>query len=139
MWHRYAVLLAFLFGLLGCLGRPIEKNTAILDYADFGPSALASEVLGSEWWQWQPQGDGDPATRYPIKVVVYWEIPLDLVKQAYPVLQEKQQDYRYLERTKALTFLEGAMRDAKDFQLTQGGDLVKLLQVTQRKILPDEK
>jgi hypothetical protein len=95
--------------------------------------------LGSEWWQWQPQGDGDPATRYPIKVVVYWEIPLDLVKQAYPVLQEKQQDYRYLERTKALTFLEGAMRDAKDFQLTQGGDLVKLLQVTQRKILPDEK
>lgn len=134
MWRRYIALLLVLLGLLGCGGRPLAKNTLVFDYAAFGPSAMSYEVLGNEWWQWQPQGDGKPDTHYPIKVVVYWDVPVTIVKQSYPVVQEEQQDYRYLERGKALAFLEGAIRDAKDFQAAQGGDLLTLLQATRQQI-----
>ena len=133
-WQRYVAVFLLLLGLVGC-GRALEDNTRIFAYEDFGPSALSADVLGNAWWQWENQGDGNPATRYPIKIVVYWNIPLDQVKAAYPVIPEKKQDYRYIERGKALAFLDSAITDAQEFQV-DGGKLLTMLQDTRQQILP---
>jgi hypothetical protein len=133
-WRRYFAVIALLLGVvLGCATRPLAGNTLVLAYEDFGPGVMASNLLGQAWWQWQPEGDGNPATRYPIKVVVYWNVPLDKVKQAYPVMPEKKQDYRYVERNKALAFLDSSIQDAKDFQFGQN-HILTTLQTTQKKI-----
>lgn len=133
-WHRYFVVITLVLGVMvGCAMRPLSSNTMMFTYEDFGPSVMASNLLGQEWWQWQSEGDGNPATHYPVKVIVYWDIPLDKVKQAYPVVPEKRQDYRYVERKKALDFLTSAIRDAKDFEFGQNSMLITL-QTTQKKI-----
>lgn len=133
-WRRYFLLVVLAASvLLGCAIRPLAKNTMVLAYSDFGPGVLASNLLGQEWWQWQSEGGDNPATRYSVKVVVYWDVSLDKVKQAYPVVPKKKQDYRYVERDNALTFLDSAIQDAKDFQFG-GSSMMTTLQATQRKI-----
>lgn len=137
MWRRCLFVVILLFGLAGC-GRPLPDNTLIFDYADFGPDVIASALLGQGWWQWQPEGGNDPAQRYPIKVVVYWDVPLEQVKQAYPVVQEKQQDYRYVDRAAAVVFLNQAIDEAKEFNFGSA-DLPKLLQSTRHRIQSVDK
>lgn len=137
MWQRCLVMAILLFGLAGC-GRPLPDNTLVVDYADFGPDVIASALLGQGWWQWQLEGGNNPAQRYPIKVVVYWDVPLEQVQQAYPVVQEKQQDYRYVDRAAAVVFLNQAVDEAKEFKFGSA-DLPKLLQSTRRRIQSVDK
>lgn len=68
----------------------------MLPYDAFGPQVVAHELIGMEWWQWDSHGDSEPK-EYPIKVVVYWNQSLEETKKRYPVIREKEQDYRYVE------------------------------------------
>jgi hypothetical protein len=83
----------------------IHRSLMVLDYADFGPQVIAREIIGMEWWQWQINGDSD-SREYPIKVIVYKDLPEEKVKRAFPVNPEKQMDYRYVEYGKALVYLD---------------------------------
>ena len=81
------------------------KKIAIFNYNDFGPQVIANEVIGQEWWQWQPHGDSRPRN-YDIKVIVYRNATLAEVKKLYSVKPQDFLDYRYLEYDKALSYLE---------------------------------
>ncbi len=83
----------------------------VLDYRDFGVQAAAYQLLGMEWWQWLPHGDSDPDTEYDIKVVVYKEVGLQSVKRAYPVVYERNQDYRYLDFDSAMRYLDEQIKE----------------------------
>jgi len=87
-----------------------SDNMIVLEYSDFGPQVIASEVIGTQWWQWQEHGDSKP-TVYPVKVVVYRGASLDEAKKRYPVDPMKKQDFRYLEYQEALNFLDQKIED----------------------------
>ncbi len=76
----------------------------LLDYEDFGPQAIAYEVIGTEWWQWRNCG-GPRFFRHDVKVVVYKSMPLEEIKKRYPVDPGEKRDFRYLEYRKALDYL----------------------------------
>lgn len=91
--------------LLSCAAPGVMQNTLVLQYDEFGPQVVAHELIGMEWWQWQSHGDSRPR-KYNVKVVVYKSVSLQEVKRSYPVLPEKQQDYRYVEYRAALDYLD---------------------------------
>lgn len=75
-----------------------------LDYKDFGPPAMAATLLGSDFWQWDDHGDSRPRD-YPIGVIVYRGIDLARIQQLFPVIQAKEQDYRYVDYAQATDYL----------------------------------
>jgi len=106
---RLAAFVLVILVKAGCIAPPCK--TIVLQYRDFGPQAAAYETIGMEWWQWDNHGDPAPNYRYNIKVVVYRDIPLAKVQQAYPVLKEREQDYRYLAYSEAIAYLDKQIRD----------------------------
>jgi hypothetical protein len=79
-------------------------RTVVLDYEDFGPQAMAYELIGYEWNQWKNEGHELPDD-VEVKVVVYRGIRLGKVKGAYPVVRGRS-DYRYVKYDHALRFLD---------------------------------
>ncbi|MCF6337688.1 MAG: hypothetical protein L3J84_07010 [Gammaproteobacteria bacterium] len=104
------LLIVFSFVLLAACANQVKQNTVVLNYSDFGPQVIASEIIGMEWWQWQSHGESRPAV-YDVKVVVFQDIPLKEVKRLYPVNPDRQKDYRYLKYEKALDFLNSKIDD----------------------------
>jgi hypothetical protein len=100
-------LLIFFFA---CTSALAKTGTYVLKYEEFGPPVIASDVIGMDWWQWQPHGDSRPR-HYEIKVVVYRGLALDRVKVRYPVVPEKNKDYRYIEYVAALAYLDEKIGD----------------------------
>lgn len=98
------ILLCFLTLITACTSNPESTPVTILNYEDFGPQVVAHELIGMEWWQWQKHGDSRPR-KYDIKVVVYKNTPLATIKESYPVVPEKEQDYRYVPHDKAIKYL----------------------------------
>jgi hypothetical protein len=75
-----------------------------LSYQELGPQVAVYKLIGYEWYQWNNHGDDDPNKVDDVKVVVYRNIPLEKVKEMYPVIKEKQ-DYRYLDYSTAIEYL----------------------------------
>jgi hypothetical protein len=90
----------------------------VLHYDDFGPPSAAHELIGMDWWQWQPHGDARPR-RYDIKVVVYRDIEPRQVRQAFPTDPLREQDYRYVGFTDAMRYLERMITDSAIESITQ--------------------
>jgi len=99
------LLLFVLLTLLITCTNQVNQNTIVLNYSDFGPQVIASEIIGMEWWQWQSHGESRPTVNN-IKIIVFREIPLNEVKELYAVNQYLQKDYRYLKYEKAINFLD---------------------------------
>lgn len=120
---RASALIALIILVLSSCSPPPPttrtSETVVLDYDDFGPSCLAYETIGMDWWQWDKCGDSDPRTRYDIKVVVYRGIPLEKVRLMYPVLKEKSWDFRYIEYSKAIEYLEKGIQTTQDEESTR--------------------
>lgn len=93
------------------------RHTLILDYNEFGPQVEAYELLGMQWWQWQPHGDSRPR-KYDIKVVVYKGIDLETVKEKFPVNQLQERDYRYVKYSDALQYLDERIQEIDIPELT---------------------
>jgi hypothetical protein len=89
---------------------------AILPYSAFGPQVAAYELIGMEWWQWDSHGD-DTAHDYPIKVVVFWNQTKEETAKRHPVDQAKQQDFRYVEYSKAIAHMKKIIKDFKGAEL----------------------
>lgn len=93
-----------------------SENVVILNYSDFGPQSMSYKVLGNEWWQWDPHGDSRPEKKYDIKVIVYRNISLMNVKEMHPVIEEKNQDYRYIEYNMAIQHLDELIKVMKEWK-----------------------
>ena len=76
----------------------------MLPYHELGPQVAVHELIGYEWYQWNAHGDSDPNKVDDVKVVVYRDIPLERVREMYPVIRGKQ-DYRYLDHATAIDYL----------------------------------
>lgn len=106
---------------VGCsLKDSAEAQSMVFAYSDFGPQMIACELLGMEYYEWDPPMEDDPYHKYNIKVVVYEHVTLDEVRRAFPTVKGKV-DYRYVERRRAITHVK-----AKIAELDQwGGDELK--------------
>lgn len=120
------IIILFCVAIVGCT--PAFDKTIVLNYDDFGPQVSAYETIGMNWWQWQGQGKPDPPYYYDIKVVVYRDISPQRVMEMYPVVKEKNLDYRYLPYTKALLYLN------KEIQSDVLAELTEKLRKTKDKI-----
>ncbi len=99
-----------LFCLVVACSSHSHKQVVLLQYTDFGPQVIAHELLGMEWWQWQPQGHHH-STTHAIKVAVYHQIPLEEVKKQFPVRPQKEEDVRYVTYEEALNYLDTHIRE----------------------------
>jgi hypothetical protein len=108
---------AMLFFLTACVTQVADK-TLVLQYDDFGPPSAAHELIGMDWWQWQEHGDARPRL-YDIKVVVYRDIDPQQVRRAFPTDPLREQDYRYVDFTDAMRYLERMITDNAIEPLTQ--------------------
>lgn len=136
-----AVLISLtLFLLSSCAA---GSTTALFAYEEFGPPAMAGEIIGMDWWQWQAHGDSRPK-KYDIKVVVYRNIGLDEVKKQYPVAPEQLQDCRYVDYAQAIRYLNRHIEEnalgTLTAQLKQTKDkLVRQLGLAERQGVQLEK
>lgn len=112
---------ATIFWLCLCLATACaaraEAASTVLPYGSFGPQAMSYEVLGFEWWQWQPHGDSRPR-KYDVRVVVYCNASTDAVARLYPVDRKAERDYRYITYDRALSFLDENIQQDVDPALT---------------------
>ena len=130
-WKNGGTWLGLLMGIMlglwlsGCTSPPsseygkaqshadgVRQHVLVLPYEAFGPSAMSNALVGMPWWQWQATGGSDPRARFDIRVAVYDEqhVSLETVRQLYPIIPEKQQDYRYVSRTRALRYLNRQLK-----------------------------
>jgi hypothetical protein len=59
----------------------IQAESAVFDYDDFGPQVLAYKTIGFQWYQWNNVGDCDPNKFDIIKVVIFWDEPIEKIKE----------------------------------------------------------
>lgn len=83
-------------------------HTLVLAYDDFGPQAMAFELLGMEWWQWEGGGSWEPGDRFEVRVVVYRGVAPEAVRAEYPTI-EGRADHRIVSYDEALAYLERNM------------------------------
>ena len=102
---RTSLIIAIVFFSINCSW----AESAVFDYDDFGPQVLAYETIGYQWYQWNSSGGSDPNDLDTIKVVVYWDEPLDAIKDKYPVEPLRKKDYRYLSYETAMKYLDSAI------------------------------
>ena len=86
------------------------SHTLVLAYADFGPQALAGELLGTEWWQWEGGGSWEIDDAFDVRVVVYRGMTLAAVKAEYPTVVGKA-DYRYASYDEAVAYLDRSLAE----------------------------
>jgi hypothetical protein len=111
--------------LAGCAAtREPYAGMVVLSYDELGPQVAVHELIGYEWYQWNSHGDSDPNKFDDVKVVVYRNIPLEKVKEMYPVIVGKQ-DYRYLDYEAAINYLNKM----------EGEPYLEHLQKTKKKIV----
>lgn len=111
------IIVLFCIFLLSCVTKT-SNDTVVLDYEDFGPPVIANEVIGMDWWQWEDHGSSRPE-KHNIKVVVYKDITLDVVKKKFPVVPEEQKDYRYLDYETAISYLNEKISEDVIAEVTQ--------------------
>jgi len=136
------VLLLLIFSVTSCAGvsskpdeksiqslNPESKGIFITPYGDFGPPQLSSYLLGNKWWQWDDPDNHKPV-RYDVKVLVYRGLPLDDVKNAFPVVPEKKQDYRYVTYKDARTYIDATLLQfEKDMGDAQNPEEVAIMSI----------
>ena len=114
------LILAFVFGIIAIPiwvhhNRSHFPNSFVMRYSEFGPPGSSYELLGSEWYQRNNQGPDDPNGRDDVRIVIYRNVDLRMVKKTYPVLKGKS-DYRYIEYSEVMDFLEKKVEDLKSDQ-----------------------
>jgi hypothetical protein len=108
-------ILIFCAVIFAC-GHSISRHEhVILDYKNFGPPALAHELIGMDYWQWDNHGDSRPRD-YPIKVVVYRNVEVQKIKDRFPVIAEKEQDYRYVAYQTAMAYLNDTIAELQSLK-----------------------
>lgn len=93
----------------------LPSSHMVLNYKEFGTPALSFELLGQAWWQWYSYY-GVLGAKFDIKVVVYTkDVSLAEIKKRYPVIKEKNQDYRYVSYEKVMQYLKKIETEDKEY------------------------
>jgi hypothetical protein len=105
--YRLIALTISCYLLASCAmtGKTDDGNFIVLNYQDFGPQAMAEELLGPEYWQWD-SGQYSQPQKFDIKVVVYRNMNLDAVKLTFPVNKNQKKDFRYVEYKVAMQWYD---------------------------------
>lgn len=127
------IIFLFIYLAIFACSHQINQQHIILNYKDFGPPALASELIGDNYWQWNSHGDSRPRD-YHVLVVVYRNIDLKTIKELFPVVEEKEQDYRYVEYQRAMKFLNSSIEELRSYKGEVSQKLIDTLIETRRKI-----
>jgi hypothetical protein len=115
-------------------------GSVLLCYDDFGPQALASELLGMQWWSFKNGGSWAPNDSFDIRVVVYRTGARDRVRAVFRTDAKRSLDYRLVPYAKAIGWL-----DARIAELSKDCDapdpeisclLADTLRKTRNRILP---
>lgn len=103
---RFLLITFILLFSSGCITAPAETKSdyLVLKYEEFGPQAMAHEIIGMEWWQWNNYAP-DQNKKYDINVVVYRNMEESDVALLFPIDKTKNIDYRYLTYYIAKQFL----------------------------------
>ncbi|AZZ92141.1 hypothetical protein EUZ85_15975 [Hahella sp. KA22] len=112
----------------------IKQRYLELTYQDFGPPALATDLLGSEWWQWNPHGDPRPR-QYDVHVIVYRDITENEVHTRFPINEATEKDYRYLPYSTAMTYLNANITALVSDDESVVQEIRELLIQTRREIV----
>lgn len=116
------IILVLLLGGCSSLGQeavltPDSPEVFVSNYEDFGVSHYSSKLLGRSVWQWDDVENHKPVS-FDIKVVVYRGVSLEKVKNAFPVIPEQKQDYRYVEYAKAAKYFTDTINDMEELMKT---------------------
>jgi hypothetical protein len=84
-------------------------------YEDFGPQALAGQLLGAEWYVFSDCACFEPGDRFDIRVVVYGGgMSAAAVRRRYPS-GPALGDYRVVRATEAIAFVREQLRDLESW------------------------
>jgi len=111
------LILAFIFGVIAFSislhrNRSHFPNSFVMKYADFGSPSNFDELVGPESSQGRSQGAEALITSDDIRVVVYRNADLAIVKRTYPELDSKYV-YRYVEYNQAMDYLDKQIEELK--------------------------
>jgi hypothetical protein len=110
----------------------------VLRYDDFGPQAMAGQLLGADWWSWEPGGSFEPGDAFDVRVVVYRDRPPAEVVARYPTIRGES-DHRLVERAAALRFLDVQLAELRAMSAADDGSdfgrLAEQLRQTRRTIV----
>ena len=96
-----------------------KLDYTILEYNDFGPQAMAHELIGMNWWQWLEPGGFEPSDTFDIQVIVYCDGRLLDIERRFPVDKTTQKDYRYITKNDAIDYLNGHIKEDLSYEVTQ--------------------
>lgn len=82
-----------------------------LPYKAFGSSS--ESIIWPQHWQWSDAENHQPVS-YDIRVIIYQGDNLDQLKSIYSIVPEKKQDYRFIQRDKAVEYLKGTISELED-------------------------
>jgi hypothetical protein len=82
----------------------------VIPLKEFGPSSYSEDLLGYAFWQWNNHGDSRPR-EYDINIVVYRNTTLEKVSKQYPVIEAKEQDYRYISYDEIMPYLNQTIKE----------------------------
>src|SRR5215813_5148150 len=111
------LILAFIFGVIAFSislhrNRSHFPNSFVMKYADFGAPSSAEELVGPESFQGRGVEAEALNTSDDIRVVVYRNVDLAIVKRTYPDLDGKYV-YRYVEYNQAMDYLDKQIEELK--------------------------
>ena len=106
MKYIVSIFLGLVFILNGCATYNTDrKQSLVLPYSAFGPPTMSGTLIGVEWFQWLSHGESRPRD-YDINVVIYRKIPLEEVRNLYPISQKESIDYRYVSYSDAVSYFD---------------------------------
>ena len=104
--QRVLIAIIAVAALTGCSH---QGKTTVLAYPDFGPQAMAYDLIGMQWHQWD--NPPDPKKNYKINVVVYRNMGRKQAMLLHPTDKAKASDYRYVSYDEAVAFLNRHIKD----------------------------
>ncbi len=107
-------------------------DTLRLTYDAFGPGAMAFELLGQRWWQWDGEGHDFDDDHDVIWIVVHDDIDPAALSLRFPVRPKARCDHRYVAREAALKYLAGNITELEGAE--ELADLRATLQQTQSSV-----
>ena len=82
----------------------------LFHYDDFGPQAMAGELLGQSWWSWEAGGSFEPCDAFDVRVAVHAKQAAQWVTARYPTVRGES-DVRIVARADALLFLDAKIAE----------------------------
>ncbi len=99
------ILLMLCIAISSCATGTINSkhHYSLFEYEDFGPQAMAYELIGMQVLQWQDFVSG-PGEEFDIRVVVF-EGDRDLFQKKFKTIPAQQLDYRLVSYPDAVQYL----------------------------------